>query len=109
MPFISYSLQRSKLDVYLAEEIKFYEKECSKATLKMPETINLDDDLVTRAPGKSLRSGKLLPDVLAMGLGGGAEPFVEEENAMDNISISDSEEDDGFNHWTSNEGRYHIQ
>lgn len=94
------------MDIYLAEEIKFYEKELSKAALKLPETINLDNDLVTRTRGKSLRSGKLLPDVIAMSLGDGAEPFAEEENAMDNISVSDSEEDDGFNHWSSNEGRY---
>lgn len=102
------SLQRSKLDFQLAEEIKYYEKELSKrAALKtMVEVTNLDNNLTTLAQGKSLRSGKRLPDLLQTGFPGGAEAFAEDENAMDNISISDSEEDDGFNHWSSNEGRY---
>ena len=99
------------MDYQLNEEIKFYERESSKAAaLKVPpEIINLDNDyLTTRAQGKSLRSGKRLPDVTVPGLGGRIEAFAEEENAMDNISISDSEEDDGFNHWSSNEGRYLV-
>ena len=91
------------------EEIKFHERELSKAAALQapPETINLDSDhLTTRARGKSLRSGKRLLDVMVPGLVGGAEVFAEEDIGMDNISISDSEEDDGFNHWSSNEGRY---
>ena len=106
---ILHRLQRSKLDYQLNEEIKFHERESSKAAAlqEPPETINIDiDKLTTRAQGKSLRSGKRLPDVMVPGFGGGAEVFVDEDNGMDNISISDSEEDDGFNHWSSNEGRY---
>ena len=91
----------------LKEEVEYYEKEMAKATPKQPDTILLDDHEVTaRAEGKSLRSGKLLPDIL-QNLGGVADPLPEDdENVFDNISVSDSEEDDGFNHWTSNEGRY---
>ena len=107
---LPHRLQRSKLDYQLNEEIKFYERESSKAAalnVVPPEIINLDNNyLTTRAQGKSLRSGKRLPNVIVPSFGGGVEAFAEEENAMDNISISDSEEDDGFNHWSSNEGRY---
>jgi len=77
----------------------------AKATPKQPNTIVLDNhEVTTRAKGKSLRSGKLLPDIL-QNLGSVADPLPEDENIFDNISVSDSEEDDGFNHWTSNEGR----
>ena len=91
----------------LKEEVEYYEKEMAKATLKQPDTILLDDhEVTTRAKGKSLHSGKLLPDML-QNVGGVADPLPEDdENVFDNISVSDSEEDDGFNHWTSNEGRY---
>lgn len=105
----NYSLQRSKLDYLLAEEMKFFERESSKAVIvKAPEeSINLDREfLAARARGKSLRSGKRLPDAPAPYVRSGAASFGDEENGMDNISISDSEEDDGFNHWSSNEGRY---
>ena len=100
-------LQRNKSVRELKEEVEYYEKEIAKATPKQPDTILLDDhEVTTRAKGKSLRSGKLLPDML-QNVGGVADPLPEDdENVFDNISVSDSEEDDGFNHWTSNEGRY---
>ena len=44
-----------------------------------------------------------LPDPICEHRG---EPFPEEDITLDNISVSDSEEDDGFNHWSSNESRY---
>ena len=97
------------MEYQLAEEIKLHEREVSKAAaMKVPpELIILDKDFLNaRARGKALRSGKRLPDVLEPCQGSRAPRFVDDENAMDNISISDSEEDDGFNHWSSNEGRY---
>ena len=99
-----YRLQQSKLDYLLSEEMKYFERESSKAaTMKVTtETINIDSKYPTaRAQGKSLRSGKRLPDVT----GFVTEMFADEDNILENISVSDSEEDDGFNHWTSNEGR----
>jgi len=98
-------LQRNKSDRELREEIDHYEKEMAKATPKQLNTIILDDhEVTTRAKGKSLRSGKMLPDAL-QSLGCVADPLPEDENLLDTISVSDSEEDDGFNHWSSNEGR----
>ncbi|XP_065906501.1 bromodomain and WD repeat-containing protein 3-like isoform X2 [Dysidea avara] len=101
-----YRLQRNKSDRELKVEVEYYEREMAKATPKHHNTIILDDhEVTTRTKGKSLRSGKLLPDIL-QNLGVVADPLPEDENVLDNISVSDSEEDDGFNHWSSNEGSY---
>ena len=104
---VSCSLQRSKLNYQLDEEVQLHEKELSKAAplSSPPELIKIDDYLNVRARGKALRSGKRLPDVPDLIFERRGEPYPEEDIPLDNISVSDSEEDDGFNHWSSNEGR----
>ena len=95
------------MNYQLDEEVKLHEKELSKAVplSSPPELIKIDDYLNVRARGKALRSGKRLPDVPDPVVEYSGEQYAEEDIALDNISVSDSEEDDGFNHWSSNEGR----